>query len=245
MRIFAWIICLGCIFLLAKGCNQHSPESYKIGRDPTWAFSPFDGITENVNAFTNALINQMSKEGDISLEIVDVGPLNLLPWLDEGKYSAILASLPLTLENLDKYQFSDSILMLGPVLVVKASSSAHSLEDLKNKIVGIYELDDTILTVQKFPNILIQSYESIPQILDEVASGTIDGAVIPSVDAHLLVPTRYSGILRIASPPLTEKGIRLITLKGKNTSLFTLFDSSIKKMKKSGLFLLLRSKFIF
>lgn len=226
-------------------CSTHPSGGYRIGRDPTWTLSPFNGITQEINAFTNAIVIHLSKQEKVPLTIVDVSGLNLLSGLNQDLYEGILAFVPETIENKDLYDFSEPILRLGPVLVVRTDSSADSLEDLKEKKVGIYAFDDSELIAQKIPMVVIRPFNEIPEALEALVSGKIDGALIPNLDAHRLVPTRFASLLQIVTDPLNKKNISLVTLKGEHKSLLSLFNQGLKQLKSSGVYLCLRAKFIF
>ncbi len=198
-----------------------------------------------MNAFTNALIQRISEEEGVPLTIINMNSLSLLSWLKQEQNAGILTGLTPTAENREKYQFSDPYLLLGPVLVVRVDSNVNSLEDLKEKFVGVYAFDDSIFVVQKNPAILIQTYENMPTGLADLAVGTLDALVMPVLDANALVSSQYAGILRIATPPLTDKGLRLVTLKGREEALIALFNHGLKQLQDKGEYRRIKANFIF
>lgn len=132
---------------------------------------------------------------------------------------------------------------MGPVLVVPADSNATSLIDLKGKIIGVSQFNEDDLIVQKDPSIIIQYYQNIPQALEILASGNIDGLLIATLEAHALVPHLYPSILKIVTGPLNDKGLRLLTLKDAQPKLLNQFNKGLEQTQKSGLYNELRTNF--
>jgi ABC-type amino acid transport substrate-binding protein len=205
-----------------------------IGRDPTWFPWQIDSYhAALLTAFTSELIEEIGNEENIDISLVDINPIQVLTSLDDGSVGGILTTLTPNLIKQAKYSFSDPVILLGPVLVVSLESQASSLTDLKEKIVAVCEHDDSELIVQKYPAIVIQTYQQVPIALQDVAEGRIEGALIPFLQAHSLIPQQYKSQLKIISKPLNDKGVRLMTLKDQNTELIHKFNIGLQKIKSS------------
>jgi ABC-type amino acid transport substrate-binding protein len=134
-------------------------------------------------------------------------------------------------------------LLLGPVLIVSASSQAASLSDLGGRIVAVNQFDESVLIVQKYPSIVIQLYENKSSALESLKNGEVDGVLMPVLDAKSLLDSLYLGEFKIVTPPLNNKALRLITLKGKNHALIRSFNRGLKKVIKSGVYQQLRQTY--
>jgi len=233
------------LFCVCGSCSteSHQRKHNTIGRDPTWFPLDFKLQTANINAFTNSLVDSISHVEHYPMRIFDANWISLYQDLEEEKYAAVFTSLPMNRENQDRYTFSDPFLLIGPVLVVPENSSATSLKDFGDKNVGINQFDDTILIVQKYPTTYIKLYQNMPIALEDLAAGRIDAVLINTLEAHALVPNLYPGTLKIVSDPLTDKGLRMITLKGENEKLIKHFNAGLKKLQTSGQYQELREKF--
>ncbi len=216
--------------LFFVGCSSPTPKlgSYSIGRDPTWFPLRLESMVVNVNGFTNALVQELAKVEGKNFQIVDISWTGLFEGLEKHEYAGIFTSLDPNIITDGTYSFSNPFLLLGPVLVVPADSHATSLDDLKGSTVGVYQYDDSVLIAQQHPSILMEMYEHIPNGLEAVADGKVAGALIPNLEARALVDTEK---LKIVTPPLSNKGLRLITLKGRHESLIKHFNRGLEKLQ--------------
>ncbi len=222
--------------LLAFGCQSAPPDlgHYSIGKDPSWFPMRLEEWATPINGFAGAVVQELAEVEHRPFKMVDVAWNQLFEGLEEKDYDAVLTTLPPNVMSLSRFDFSEPLMLLGPVLVVAASSSVTSLEEMRGKIVSVNPYDDSVLIAQSYPLAAIEMYESVPTALEEVQSGEVDGALIPFLDAYSLVDTRFASSLRVATPPLSDKGIRLITLKGENREVIEHFNEGLKRMKRHG-----------
>lgn len=227
------LLVLALVFLV--GCEkQPSLGKYSIGRDPSWFPLQLDQqFFPNITAFTTVLVQKISKVEEVPLTVIDLSWAQLFQSLEEEEVAGIFTSLPPTPITTDKYTFSDPFLWLGPVLVVKKGAPVTSLLDLEGKIVGVNQFSESVLIVQEYPSILIKLYENMPTALEDLVEGKIDGVLLETLEAHALIPNLYPDSLKIVTAPLNDKGLRLITLKGKNEALIRHFNAGLKKLRHS------------
>lgn len=233
--LFFMLICAiaGCVKTLNYG-------PYSIGRDPTWFPLHLNQIAPKLTAFTNAAIQEIAKNEGAPLQIINISWVQLFQALEEGEVAGIFTTLSPNVITNEKYTFSDPFVLLGPVLILPYGSTATSLDDLSGKIVAINQFDESVLIIQQYPSIVIKLYQNMPDILETLASGEIDGVLMPLLDAERLIPSLYPTTLKIASAPLNNKAIRLITLQGANHSLMRNFNKGLARLKSNGRYAALR-----
>ena len=226
--------------------SNHEPEfgSYSIGRDSTWFPLNFQLQTPNINAFVNAFTATIARTQAVPMNIINVNWDELYTLLEEREYAGAFTSLPMNPANLARYTFSQPFILLGPVLIVPEHSSATSLETLnKNAIIGVNQFDDSVLIAQRYPSHIIELYQNMPQALEDLVAGRIDAVLMPTLDAKALVPNLYFGILKIVTPPLSDKALRLITLRDENDELIHHFNAGLSELHATGQYKQLREKF--
>ncbi len=236
------LLCL-LIFLAGCGSSNTTLGPYSIGRDPSWFPLRLGQIAPNINGFANSLVQELAQVEKKNFILVDVRWNQLFEGLEKGDYAGIFSSLAPNIITTEKYDFSDPFLLVGPVLVVPIQSKATSLDDLAGSTVGAYQYDDSVLIVQKHPSIVIALYDSIPKVLEDVANGNMNGALIPNLEAKALIDNLYPNTLKVVSPPLNDKGLRLLTLKGQHKDLIKDFNEGLKKLKEESDYSYLRNKF--
>lgn len=229
------IIFIFSIILFLYGCSaKKSSQGYQIGVDPTWYPLNFTGRETNVLAFSIELLQEIAKKEDLQLSIVSMNWNNLVWGLTTKKYDAILSSIYPYVFYEKKFHFSNVYLPTGPVIVVPEQSKIKKLDDLKGKRVGILQGSPAALFLQKYPDLLLQSYDTMPETLNALENMYIDTAVLDVLPAQSYVRDLYSGKLKILSPPLNDQGLRLITLDTKKEKLVDKFNSGLKKLQKNG-----------
>lgn len=217
--------------LLLCSCSNSSRGVLRIGVDPNWYPLNFGPQTSYVNGFTEDMLIEMAHYSGLAFEKVPANWDNLYDGLREKKYDAILASLPPYIFNTAKYDFSANYLDLGPVLIVPIASSKTDLSKMEGSLIGVIANDPAALILETYPTLVIRNYSTIPELLDALAIGAIQGALLDKIPAVNFVHDLYSATLKIASAPLTDKGLHLIAPKERN-SLVKAFNKNLEALKR-------------
>ena len=204
------------LVLLACGCGGGSMRgTMRIGVDTTWYPLNFGSETPLVNGYTEDFLLEMARYSGMQFELISANWDTLVSGLQEKKYDAILTSMPPYEYNVAKFDFSSNYLELGPVLIVPVDSQKEALSKMNGDRVGIVANDQTALILEKYPTIMIRSYNTIPDLLNAVAAGEIHGALLAQIPATNYLRDLYAGKLKIASGPMTDAGLHLVASKGR------------------------------
>jgi len=231
-----------CSLFFLWGCGSNPSTTYEIAIDPTWYPLNFKERQSNLFGFTTDLLTYISQEEDIQISVLNTNWDSLLDGLNNKKYPAILSSLYPYNFNQDLYSFTEPFLEIGPVIVAPIDDSDLSLKKLSGKSVGALDSSPEGLILEKDPTILIRTYDTIPDALNDLVSEHIQAALLPVLEVTAYVDHLYFRKLKIASKPLNEKGLRLVTLKDQEPELREKFDKVLKKMKSDGSYEKLLSK---
>ncbi|MDP1609207.1 MAG: transporter substrate-binding domain-containing protein [Chlamydiales bacterium] len=219
-------------FFQCCGRAGNKETSFRIGIDPNWYPLNLESFQPYVNGFIEEVLLATSQYSGVEVIKVEANWDSLFGGLQQNHYDAILSSLPPYSSNQSKYDFSKNLVDLGPVLVVSAVASYTQLQDLSHEVVGVVLADPTLMILQKYPEIIVRKYETVPELLDALAKGSVEGALLDRLTALSFVRDRYAGKLKIASDPLTDEGLRLVSLKGRQTHLMDLFERSFSRLEK-------------
>jgi polar amino acid transport system substrate-binding protein len=223
------------LLLTLFSCGSSSSKGgRKVGVDPSWYPLELDQQEHNVTAFSTELLTKIGTLEKIPFIKVTANWDVLMEGLQKDQYEAILTSMPPYIFNEKLFDFSAVYLALGPVLVVPLQSTIHSLDTLDGKEIAVIAGSTGTLILEKSTGVLIRNYDTIPKALNDVAAGTIDGAMIDALSAVAYCRDLYQNVLKIATPPLTDEGLRLITKHGAAPDLIKAFDKGLHKLKKDG-----------
>jgi polar amino acid transport system substrate-binding protein len=229
------------IFLTACG-GDHSNGSYTIAFDSAWTGMDLMGQQNNLSGFSRDLLREIGKKEKVKLSMSPVSWDVLVPNLKSKQYHGILSSIYPYLFNKTFYEFSDAYLLTGPVLVLPSDSPFKSIAQLDGKEIAVLPDSDGTLYLEKNPYILIRNYDSIPDALNDIIAGVIDGAVVDVLLASAYCKNIYNGKLKIATAPLNDEGIRLLTLDQGSPDLIKIFNRGVSELKKTGTYEALLNK---
>lgn len=210
--------------------------------DPTWSTLSLPGRMPALKAFTAELIREIGKLEELQVSLYDTSWDRLFFGLQKGQDDAILSTMEPYLFYEKTYDFSEPILLTGPTVVIRTEDEIKSLDDFSGKEVAILRLSKAALILEKYPEITQKVYESVPEALNAVAAGEVDGAAIDILTASAFCTDLYQGQLKIAFPPLNREGIRLTLLHDHAPELLAKFNHGLKQMEKSGKLLKLAQK---
>lgn len=225
------LFCIALLFLVA--CAGKKTKPYSIAMDKSWYSLALNGMEANLNGFISDLLLEITKEKKIYFEVVDSNFDDLTLNLKKKKYDAILSSIEPYNFNKAKYDFSKEIIKTGFVLVTLKNANYKSLEGMTNKHVGYIAEAGSVIFLQQYADIFEEPYISVPTMLDDIVDGNLEGAILSIIPAYKYISDLYQNELKIASSPINDVAIRLITLKDQNQNLLDLFNSSIAQMEKN------------
>lgn len=244
--LVAIFLLLAVLLVFLRGCSTKelwNTRPYRIAYDPNWYPLQLYDKQRNLVAFSNELLLAIATNEKMRIEITPLSSENLLTSLDDNHYDAVLSSLSPSSENKGHYLFSNPYYRLGPVLIVNYSSSAKSLADLEGQIIGIRTGSSVVFNLELFPEILIKSYDDILLALLDLDRNNIDGVILDPLTAYVYTTGIFAKKLKIATGPLTDVGLRLITKHNFiNKDLVSHFNDGLKALKDDGTYSMLIQK---
>jgi ABC-type amino acid transport substrate-binding protein len=172
---------------------------------------------------------EIAKLKNVKFLIYKVNRDSLLPSLEKRKCIAILSSKYPHIFDKEKYSFSASLLLIGPVLVFKEGSYNTSLDDMDGKLVGYVK--KSYLSLLRKGDILVKEYLNIPDALNDVRSGYLNAALIERIKALNFVNNLYGDLKTTKS--ITDEGLRLIS-HIEDEEFIEFFNKALKELEKSG-----------
>ncbi|MCH9633942.1 MAG: putative histidine-binding protein [Chlamydiae bacterium] len=232
-RLFTF---LAFFAILLSGCSFSKNKTYTVGIDPSFSPAVLGGQADNVYGFTVDVLQAIAKIEGVNLKYSQAGSENLFSGLRLGGFQGILSTLyPLNQET-ETYSVSNTYFKTGPVLVVPYDSNLTSLEQFNSKIVGVLVNSDAFYIVQKYPYIVISTFVNPAFLMEGLSYGESDGIVLSLLEAQSFVNNLYNRVLKIASPPLNNEGLRMITIVNQNEDLIKLFNRGLEECKKRGIY---------
>ncbi len=222
--------------LLLGSCGRKLHYDYKVALDAQWFSLNIPGRSTSLTAFTTELIEACATLEKLKIGIFQKSWSNLMLGMQEGHYQAICTSMQPYLFYEKLYVFSDIYLKTGPVIVVEKNSTIQSLEQLADMEMGILRGSSYALILEKYPQIIQRTYDSIPSMLYDLTKGKVDGALLDNLTAQSFVQDLFQSQLKISSDPLTQEGLRLIGIRGKSEELIRRFNRSLSKLKSNGVY---------
>jgi len=223
--------------LLISGCGYRQPvKKYTIGYDPTWFPIEVGAQDKQLLAFSIELLVEISKKENLSLSVEERNWDNILQGLREKQYDGALSTLRPYAFNVDRYTFSNLYLESGPVIVTPTKSDVKNVSQVQSKEVAIIPGSTATVLLQKYPGVLLRSYDSIPLALEAIVKEGVDVGVLNVLITQKYIYNLWKSKLQIASAPLTDEGIRLLTLIDEHPVFIKRFNRGLKAVKKKGIY---------
>ncbi|MFI0435500.1 MAG: substrate-binding periplasmic protein [Parachlamydiaceae bacterium] len=231
--IIGMLLAASLVYLFSS-CSLSLPSDlrYIVGQDPRWKDLRLNGKERHLTAFNNELLSLIGKAEDFQASLIST--LNVLSDLQKGKIQGGLTTSQPNYSN-EGLIFSDPYFLVGPVLIVSPGYDKNPKKENGKNIIGIPANSPVLGRLQEDPSTQIKFYDDILSALSDLKEGKIDGAIFPTIPAHIYTETFYKGEFNIATVPLTDQGIRLVALKNEaGASLIKKFNQGLKNLKENG-----------
>lgn len=215
-------------------CTNQVKNEVSVGVDPSWSPVNIHGKEPSLSAFVTELLEKVSTNSGMHFVKVNASWDDLLEGLEKEKFQAALTSIEPYVYNVAKYSFSKNFFQTGPVIVVKKSATSSKLDKLYGKEIAVFSVKESDLLQKNYPDSLPRDYDSINEALTDVIMGSIDGALVDNIEANSYLSDIYQDKLKIKGKPLSNAGLKLITLKGQNQKVLEAFNRAIEDLQSSG-----------
>ena len=139
MRIVMRIALAASAALLALGTAQAQEKVLKIGTEG--AYPPFNTLTADgkLEGFDVDIAQALCDEMKVKCEFIAQDWDGIIPALQAGKFDAIIASMSITPERMEKVDFTNKYYNTPPAIAAPKDSDIKgvSKEDLAGKTIGV------------------------------------------------------------------------------------------------------------
>ncbi len=211
---------------------------YVIGIDPTWYPLDLKSKERNMTAFAEILLKEIGRMEDIKISIRQLSTNRLFPEFEKKHVDGVISVLlPPLFANESPYIVSAPFYRLGLVLVVGAKKPVESLNEMKDRVVGLVGNARTELNINLYPDVNFSGYSEASQAIVDLSNKRIDGVIMDSLDAKSYSQGFYAGKISIVKTPLSIEGISLILHNTEDSKKFlSLFDSKLEELRSNGEF---------
>jgi ABC-type amino acid transport substrate-binding protein len=233
-RLFIYLSVLvftASMAFLLPGCGR-TTQHIRIGVDPNWYPQDFQNKQCYINGFVDELLLEISRHSNIEFQRVGASWDTLFDTLKQGRCESVLSSLPPYPFNQAKYDFSVNFLDIGLVFVTPAASTLTEMKQMSNRVVGVLSGNQQWFSMQKYSDVIMRTYDSVPEILDALINNEVEGIVIDRLSAVGFIKGTYAGKLKINGMPLSNEGLHLVVLKGDPEQAVKMFNDNIRYLTK-------------
>lgn len=206
---------------------------YRIGMDPV--FPPFEYKNNGKTiGFDIDLINEIEKNTNYQIQIVEMGFDALIPALKTNSVDMIISGFTITAERKKSVLFSEPYFKAGlQLLVQKENNTIKNMTDLKGKKIGV-ELGSTAeVYARTLKGITIKPFANMNELNMELVNNGIDAVLNDSFIHEYYLAHGGNKHTKIVGDivKLSDVGI---AFNKNNTELKKEIDLIIKKIKKNG-----------
>lgn len=229
-RVFHFLIIFVIFF---SGCSGFK-KKFSIGVDPSFYPANLGGQADQVYGFISDLLDEIADSEGVIFYNRPLGSESILNGLEDKAYHGLITPKANILIGTNLFSLSKPIFLTGPVLVTPLQSNFNKLNQLQGKIVGVVIQSDAQFLVDRYTKIFISTYNSPSFVMAALKYNMIDGALLDVMVAQAFVNNVYQGMFKVASNPLTDEGLYLVTMKDENPLLIEIFNTGLKRIKENG-----------
>lgn len=199
-KLFYFVLILVLGVLAACGTSEKAGEE-KVTGDATEEkktltmgtsadYAPFEYVDaakgEEIIGYDIDLAKLIGEELGFEVEVVDMDFNSLIPALQSGKIDFIISGMSPNEERNKVVDFSMPYNETKQMIVTPADSDIKTLEDLKDKTVGVQTAsiqEELAKTINETTSIKIESRNRITELIQEMKAGRFDAAVIEGIVA--------------------------------------------------------------
>ncbi|MDM5156345.1 transporter substrate-binding domain-containing protein [Bacillus sp. DX1.1] len=237
---FALILIVSMFSACSKEETKEANTNKKVLVMGTSAdYKPYEYVeaskSDAIIGFDVDIAKYIGKELGYEIKVKDMDFGGLLASLSSGKVDFVMAGMTPTPDRKENADFTDIYFVAKNMIVSKKDSGIKSLQDLKDKKVGVQTgsiQEEKAEEFKKQVNFQAEGRDRIPEVVQEIQAGRFDAAILEDTVAknYLEKMKDLQGIEIKEAPEEVGAAIAL----PKNSDKTAEFNKVIKKMQENG-----------
>jgi branched-chain amino acid transport system substrate-binding protein len=212
-------------------------KTYVVATDAAFPPMEFVDADKAISGFDIDLLGAIAETMGFKVEWKNTAWDGIFAGLESGDYDAIMSSVTIRDDRAEKYDFSEPYINAGQAIVVLADNAEiMSKDDLVGRKIGAQIGTTGAFAVEEIENTTLSEYDTIDLALLDLVGGKIEAVVVdvPVAADYALASEQFAGKLKIVGNAITEEFYGALVNKGKNPEFITMFNEGLQKVKDSG-----------
>ncbi|KJS70314.1 MAG: hypothetical protein JL56_17245 [Desulfotomaculum sp. BICA1-6] len=201
------------------------------------SFAPFEFYTADgkITGFDIELLNAISEEANIDIEIKEMEFPELFPALKDAQIDGAISAITVTEMRQQIFDFSVPYFLYGQCVTVRSDNQdISSFNDLEGKIIGVRTGTVAYDEVIKLPDVKVVGYESVDEAFQALKDEALD-AVISDFPGTAYYIREGNKNIKIVGDTIINQPIAIAFPKN-NSQLPDFVNDALAKLKESGEF---------
>lgn len=186
-----------------------------------------------LTGFDVEIIQAIAELEGLNVNLIPGSWSEALETLDNGKSDIVISAVTLNPERGEKYLASKTYVSTPNAVVVLNDSSIKTIDDLKDKVLGIEQGSSILKDKDKYPTTEFREFQTSYTALTAAARKEIDAAAGQKLHMQYLLTNNPSVQMRFVDLPSAYPD-KVIMVKKGNTELVEKINSGLDKIKANG-----------
>lgn len=186
-----------------------------------------------LTGFDVEIIQAIAELEGLNVNLIPGSWSEALETLDNGKSDIVISAVTLNPERGEKYLASKTYVSTPNAVVVLNDSSIKTIDDLKDKVLGIEQGSSILKDKDKYPTTEFREFQTSYTALTAAARKEIDAAAGQKLHMQYLLTNNPSVQMRFVDLPSAYPD-KVIMVKKGNTELVNKINSGLDKIKANG-----------
>lgn len=186
-----------------------------------------------LTGFDVEIIQAIAELEGLNVNLIPGSWSEALETLDNGKSDIVISAVTLNPERGEKYLASKTYVSTPNAVVVLNDSSIKTIDDLKDKVLGIEQGSSILKDKDKYPTTEFREFQTSYTALTAAARKEIDAAAGQKLHMQYLLTNNPSVQMRFVDLPSAYPD-KVIMVKKGNTELVNKINSGLDKIKENG-----------
>lgn len=211
------------------------------------AYPPFSFVNDQneVVGFDVDIGNEIAKRLGVKGENVSTAWDGIIAGLLASKYDSIIGSMTITAEREKAVDFVGPYYRSGRGVFVAEGSTIKSLDDLKDKTIGVTLGETHEKWARARGGWEIRTYKGLPELFLELQAGRVEAIIVDSIPVAVAIKDSGEKVRKLETPGIDDGDVNIgIAIRKGNPELKAAMQKALDDMMSDGTYEAISKKWI-